>query len=95
VLRTDGVELLGRDADMRRLSEQSRTLAELLEGTEGWQPPAVDVSAVAQPHCHQHAVLGFDADRHLLERSGVSLTTVEGCCGLAGNFGYEKGHLDV
>ncbi|OJV80212.1 MAG: FAD-binding oxidoreductase [Cellulomonas sp. 73-92] len=95
VLRTDGVELLGHDADMRRLSEQTRTLAELLDGTEGWQPPAVDVSAVAQPHCHQHAVLGFDADRRLLERSGVSLTTVDGCCGLAGNFGYEKGHLDV
>ncbi|MBC7551394.1 MAG: FAD-binding oxidoreductase, partial [Cellulomonas sp.] len=54
-----------------------------------------DVTAVVQPHCHQHAVMGFDADRALLERAGATITTLAGCCGLAGNFGMEKGHYEV
>jgi FAD/FMN-containing dehydrogenase/Fe-S oxidoreductase len=51
---------------------------------------------VAQFHCHQRAALGTDADRALLDRLGAELTSVEeGCCGLAGNFGMERGHYDV
>jgi hypothetical protein len=43
------------------------TLAELLRATEGWTPPDLsDVTGVAQPHCHQHAVPGWDADAALL-----------------------------
>lgn len=95
VLRSDGPELLAHDADMTRLAEQTRTLAELLDGTDGWEPPRVDRPAVMQPHCHQHAVLKVDADHRVLARAGVPVTEVGGCCGLAGNFGYEKGHLDV
>jgi Fe-S oxidoreductase len=50
---------------------------------------------VAQPHCHQHAVMGFDADRALLAEAGAELSTISGCCGLAGNFGVEAGHYDI
>ncbi|MFC0111310.1 hypothetical protein [Kibdelosporangium aridum] len=47
-------------------------------------------------HCHQHAVLGWDADRDLLKAAGAEVEQLEsGCCGLAGNFGFERGHLDV
>ena len=31
----------------------------------------------------------------LLKASGATVTTLGGCCGLAGNFGVEKGHYDV
>jgi len=77
-----------------------RTLAELLGSTEGWAPPDMsDVSgsnaAVAQPHCHQHAVLGWEADAALLRAAGATVNAVGGCCGLAGNFGVERGHYDV
>jgi Fe-S oxidoreductase len=50
---------------------------------------------VAQPHCHHGAVMGWDADAALLERAGAGLTRLGGCCGLAGNFGMERGHYDV
>ncbi|CAN5459567.1 hypothetical protein BH18ACT8_BH18ACT8_16460 [soil metagenome] len=51
---------------------------------------------MVQTHCHQHAVMSFDADRALLERSGVEVDVLDsGCCGLAGNFGFERGHYDV
>jgi Fe-S oxidoreductase len=31
----------------------------------------------------------------LLIRSGATVNTLAGCCGLAGNFGMEKGHYEV
>jgi Fe-S oxidoreductase len=95
VFRDDAPGLFPHDRDVARLREQTRTLAELLTGTPGWQPPRIDRAALAQPHCHQHAVLGYDADRELLTRAGVRLDAVGGCCGLAGDFGFTAGHLRV
>lgn len=95
VFRSDAPELLPDDELVRLLAERTRTLAELLEVTDGWQAPAIDRAAVSQPHCHQHAVLGYDADQRILKAAGVDLNPVEGCCGLAGNFGFESGHLGV
>ncbi|HEX7354905.1 MAG TPA: FAD-linked oxidase C-terminal domain-containing protein [Mycobacteriales bacterium] len=97
VFRSDGRELLPRDRSVRRLGERTVTLAELLRHhTGGWRPPAVGGAAVAQTHCHQHAVLGYDDDAALLREAGVELDVLDaGCCGLAGNFGFERGHYDV
>jgi Fe-S oxidoreductase len=51
---------------------------------------------LAQVHCHQHAVMGWDAEARLLERAGAQVEQLEsGCCGLAGNFGFQRGHYDV
>jgi Fe-S oxidoreductase len=51
---------------------------------------------MVQVHCHQHAVLGEDSDVRLMERAGVDVEVLQsGCCGLAGNFGFEKDHYDV
>jgi FAD/FMN-containing dehydrogenase/Fe-S oxidoreductase len=99
VFRADAAELLGSD-DARLLARQTTTLAELL-GEAGWRPPAASENksgrdAIAQVHCHQHAITGFDADRKLLHDCGVDLDVLDtGCCGLAGNFGFERGHYDV
>jgi Fe-S oxidoreductase len=72
------------------------TLAELLERTDDWSPPDLSgLELVAQPHCHHASVLGWRADAALLARTRAKVTTVGGCCGLAGNFGVEKGHYDV
>jgi Fe-S oxidoreductase len=77
-----------------RLSDHTVTLAELLtEHTDGWEPPQLDAHALAQVHCHQHAILGWDADRRLLQLAGVDVEQLDsGCCGLAGNFGFTAGH---
>ncbi|MFL6160837.1 MAG: FAD-binding and (Fe-S)-binding domain-containing protein [Jatrophihabitantaceae bacterium] len=95
VLRSDAGELLPEDPRAEQVRRQTRTLAELLTEA-GWTPPSLaGLTAVAQPHCHQHAVLGFDADRALLAAAGAEVQTLGGCCGLAGNFGVERGHYDV
>ncbi len=79
------------------VGESVLTLAELLAGRAGWQPPGQlrGLRGVAQPHCHQHAVMGWEADQALLAAAGAAITPVGGCCGLAGNFGMERGHYDV
>ncbi|GAB7142742.1 dimethylmenaquinone methyltransferase [Mycobacterium riyadhense] len=100
VFRADAAELFPDNHDVLRLRDQTVTLAELLtEHSPGYQPPRPvggKLSALAQVHCHQHAVLGWDADAQLLEDAGVEVAQLgAGCCGLAGNFGFERGHLGV
>lgn len=95
-LRHDAGRLLPADPRAAALSSSVVTLAELLGSADGWTPPDLsDVTGVAQPHCHQHAVLGWSADAALLAGAGAKIEPVGGCCGLAGNFGVEEGHYDV
>jgi Fe-S oxidoreductase/FAD/FMN-containing dehydrogenase len=96
VLRGDITELLPADPRARKLPGAVRTLTELLRETDGWSPPDLSgVSGVAQPHCHHRAVLGWETDAALLAEAGARVRAVGGCCGLAGNFGVERGHYDV
>ncbi|WP_283135004.1 FAD-binding and (Fe-S)-binding domain-containing protein [Rhizohabitans arisaemae] len=96
-LKQDLPELLDGAPLARDLSALTVTFAELLmERTPGWDPPRVEVSAISQTHCHQHATSGFGADTALLSALGVDNRVLDsGCCGLAGNFGFEKGHYQV
>lgn len=95
-LRTDLPELLPDDPRAARLAASVHTLAQYLEAyAPDWTPPRLDAPVTGQTHCHQHAVLGDAADRGLRERAGLTGDLKGGCCGLAGNFGFERGHWDV
>ncbi|GAA2826274.1 FAD-binding and (Fe-S)-binding domain-containing protein [Kribbella solani] len=95
VLRHDAVELLDSE-EARAVAASVKTLGELLTEHTDWTPPRLDgVRVVAQPHCHHHAVMGWDTDERLLVSSGASVQRLGGCCGLAGNFGAESGHYNV
>ena len=80
-----------------RARDQVVTLAELLrDRAPDWEPPQVGGEALVQVHCHQHAVMGFAADEALMRAAGVEVTVPDsGCCGLAGNFGFEDGHEEI
>jgi FAD/FMN-containing dehydrogenase/Fe-S oxidoreductase len=96
VLRSELAELLPEDPRALQVRAATRTLAELLTETGHWEVPDLSgVRAVAQPHCHHHAVMGWHADSALLADAGAEVKAVGGCCGLAGNFGVERGHYDV
>ena len=98
VLRSDALELLGSDDGAARdVAAATRTLAELLASARPeWSPPSLQgTEVVVQPHCHHHAVMGWTTDQTLLQSAGAAVTAVGGCCGLAGNFGVERGHHDV
>ncbi|MFD9372368.1 FAD-binding and (Fe-S)-binding domain-containing protein [Streptomyces sp. NPDC060020] len=95
-LRTDLPALLPDDPRAARLAAAVRTFAETLEEyAPDWRPPRLDRAVAGQTHCHQHAVLGDAADRRLRERAGLVGELSGGCCGLAGNFGFEPGHHEV
>ena len=75
------------------------TLAELLDsvglrGARARPRPGAAAPAIAQPHCHQQAVLGPGGGppRHGRATASLSAMSCTGCCGLAGNFGAERGH---
>src|SRR5580693_6884901 len=96
VLRGELTSLLPGDARAEQVRGSVCTLAELLSSTASWAAPDLSgVRAVAQPHCHHHAVMGWHADAVLLAGAGAQVDAVGGCCGLAGNFGVERGHYDV
>ncbi|GAA4776426.1 FAD-binding and (Fe-S)-binding domain-containing protein [Streptomyces sanyensis] len=95
-LRTDLPELLDADPRAARLAERVRTFAGTLrECAPAWRPPRLDRPVAGQTHCHQHAVLGDGAERDLLRTAGLEGELSGGCCGLAGNFGFERGHYEV
>ncbi|MFD8168445.1 FAD-binding and (Fe-S)-binding domain-containing protein [Streptomyces cellulosae] len=95
-LRTDAPELLHDDPRAAQLASRVLTFAETLERhAPDWTPPAVHRPVTGQTHCHQHAVLGDAADRRLREAAGLTGELAGGCCGLAGNFGFEEGHFEV
>ncbi|MCW2818585.1 MAG: putative FAD-linked oxidoreductase, partial [Marmoricola sp.] len=97
-IREDAVQLVD-DPRAAEVAAGLRSLAELLAervAAGQWSPPDLTgVEVVAQPHCHHHAVIGWDTDAALLASTGASVTRVGGCCGLAGNFGVEQGHYEV
>ena len=98
VLRDDLLDLLPEDPRSLLVSSATRTLAEVLSAvpvSERRLPSLEGVEIVAQPHCHHYSVMGWDADQALLESLGARVTRLEGCCGLAGNFGMEAGHYDL
>ncbi|MCP2183034.1 FAD-binding and (Fe-S)-binding domain-containing protein [Prauserella alba] len=101
MLRADAAELLPDDPRVPQLAACVRTFAEHVgepaakrlaaRGRDG-----VAARVLTQVHCHQHADLGFDADRGLLGAVADEVEVLDGgCCGLAGNFGFERGHYEV
>ena len=95
-LRTDLPELLPDDPRAHRVASAVLTFAEALERhAPNWTPPRLDRPVVGQTHCHQHAILGDAPDRRLRTAAGLTGELSGGCCGLAGNFGFEKGHYEV
>ncbi|MBB2934257.1 FAD/FMN-containing dehydrogenase/Fe-S oxidoreductase [Amycolatopsis bartoniae] len=95
LFRGDLGHLLPGDTTAELLAQRTRTLAELLADAE-LPLRDLDLDAITQVHCHQHAELGFRADERLMARAGIRNSTLDsGCCGLAGNFGFERGHYDV
>jgi FAD/FMN-containing dehydrogenase/Fe-S oxidoreductase len=105
MLRDEAAELLPDDPRAKLLTAGTVTLAELVVvhaddvddvDDARWPFTKLDAAAVAQVHCHQEAKGSYDPDRAVLARLGIAPDVIgAGCCGLAGNFGFEPGHWDV
>jgi FAD/FMN-containing dehydrogenase/Fe-S oxidoreductase len=58
---------------------------------------ASDATCVLHGHCHQKALLGVAASAPALRLiPGMKVEVLDaGCCGMAGSFGFERGHFDI
>lgn len=96
VWRSDAPELLPDDADVAVLNGTVLTLAEFLARDPDFVAPDLrGHTIVVQPHCHHASIIGWQHDQQLLDATGATVVRVGGCCGLAGNFGVERGHHEV
>jgi len=99
-MRDDYRKLLPDDGRVEKLEEATRLFEEaLLElaGDEAELPLAEGSTVLLHGHCHQKALVGTGpTERTLALAPGTDVEVVDsGCCGMAGLFGYEKGHYEV
>jgi len=97
MLADEITELLPDDPRAAKLAQQVVTLADVVAAHEGpWPFGEINTKAISQVHCHQEAKGSYGPDKAVLQRLGVDTDIIgSGCCGLAGNFGFEPGHWDV
>ncbi|MGC2035962.1 MAG: FAD-binding and (Fe-S)-binding domain-containing protein [Thermoplasmata archaeon] len=89
VFRDELPSLLPKDPRATQLKHDALSLPELIQ-KNGLPIPQWTRRALVQPHCHESAVIGLDAFRHLLREMGMDVRMLEGgCCGMAGSFGME------
>ncbi|WP_370961540.1 FAD-binding and (Fe-S)-binding domain-containing protein [Amycolatopsis sp. cg9] len=96
-LRKDLPELVPTE-QAKRVAARVRSFAAHLADrvSTGWKPAPGPGQVVLQTHCHEYSVFGSAAQRTVLEAAGVrTIVDANGCCGVAGNFGFEAAHYDV
>ena len=92
VFRDELIDLFPHDEDAKRLHQQTFTLAEFLEKkAPDFRPSKLARKALVHGHCHQKAVIGMGAEKEVLGKLGLQVQLLdEGCCGMAGSFGFEE-----
>ena len=93
VFRDELINLFPSDPRATRLREQTYLLGDFLNKFAQDTPlPALHRKVLAHAHCHHKAILGTDGEKKLFERLGVDYELPNnGCCGMAGSFGFEAG----
>ncbi len=93
VFRDELHSLYPDDPDATRLMEQSFLLSEFLMKYAPDLPlPQLQRRAVVHGHCHHKAIMRMTDEEAVLKRLGLDYTIPDdGCCGMAGAFGFEQG----
>lgn len=96
-LRKDLPELVPTEAAHRVAHRIQSFATAVIEQTKtGWTPQSVPSAVTVQTHCHEYAVFGSGTQANALAALGVTnVNQATGCCGVAGNFGFEHQHYDV
>jgi len=83
--------------DAKSLSKQVVQFGDFVAENFGrFPPPGQGGSALVQAHCHHHAVIGFDTEMELFGRLGLDVERPpQGCCGMAGAFGFAAETYEV
>lgn len=95
--KKDVPELLGTDA-AKRVAARVQSFAEAVSGWTGagWTPGPLPSAVTLQTHCHEYSTFGAGVQRKALTALGIDdVREATGCCGVAGNFGFEAEHYEL
>jgi FAD/FMN-containing dehydrogenase/Fe-S oxidoreductase len=97
VFRDELCNLFPSEERAQRLSRQTFLLSEFLDNYKNLIPlPKLERKAVVHGHCHHKSVLKMNAEEAVLTRMGLDYQVPsQGCCGMAGSFGFEDEKYDV
>jgi FAD/FMN-containing dehydrogenase/Fe-S oxidoreductase len=97
VFKDELLNLFPNDHDAHRLSKQTFGFGDFLAQHGDWKSPQLHRKVMLHGHCHRKSVLGMDGERAVLHALGADVEELDdGCCGMAGAFGFEAGeHYDV
>ena len=100
MLKGEATEL-SDDPAIHQLANSTVSFAEFVaplikEKVDSGEIQPANISALTQVHCHEKSLGDPQHSAKLLDALGVSQSDIEtGCCGLAGNWGFEKGHAEM
>lgn len=98
VFQDDMMKLMPGDENAKRLNKNVYLLSDFLEkkSPDFVKQHPLKRKAVVHGHCHHKTVLDWGGEQKTLDKMGVEKDIPEdGCCGMAGAFGFETEHFEV
>ncbi|HEX5432965.1 MAG TPA: FAD-linked oxidase C-terminal domain-containing protein [Candidatus Angelobacter sp.] len=97
VLRDEINGLFPERRETHKIMENTFLFSEFLVEKAKYHPPVLHLGGVMHAHCHHKAIVkGAEHEQKLLQQMEMGVRTLaDGCCGMAGSFGYEEGHFEV
>jgi Fe-S oxidoreductase len=97
VFRDELLNLFPEDARARKLAQQTFLLSEFLQRkAPEFRWPRLERKALLHGHCHHKAVMKMTDEETAVRQMGMDYTVpAQGCCGMAGPFGFEKEKYEV
>ncbi len=97
VFRDELLNLFPHDERAHTLARQTFLLSEFLQTRAQEFPwPRLKRQALLHGHCHHKSLMKMTAEESLLHRLGIDFhAPAQGCCGMAGSFGFERHKYDL
>jgi len=97
VLRDEICGLFPERKEAHQIRENTFLLSEFLVQKAQYNPPRLHMDAVLHGHCHHKAIIrGAEHEHKLLEQMQVNVHMLsDGCCGMAGAFGFEADNYEI
>jgi Fe-S oxidoreductase len=95
VFKDELLNFFPEDPQAQKLSQAVVLLSEFLQ-KRSVPLPRLERPALVHGHCHQKSIQKMSSEEALLRRMGVNFTApAQGCCGMAGAFGFEKDKYEI
>ncbi len=97
VFRDEMGNLFPNDERAKRMKVQTFMFNEFLDNNKGrFEFPKMKTKALVQGHCHHKSLFKMEHEENVLGSLGLDYEVPNnGCCGLAGSFGFESDKYEV